>query len=152
MALPRRKKGVVGAAMELPKKAGAWRSVPLFARQFLETMEEGVNEDDVSVQTVDSRRKNKVEPQSVDQAIPRPAEGIEEEPRDELKEVGTWRGRDFVPEDRSRLLRDVDTRLSKREAFNALGVEMNFAMLMAGEALEQLGQSAFRAMAAVHKR
>jgi hypothetical protein len=49
-------------------------------------------------------------------------------------------------------LRDADTRLSKREAFNALSVEVNFAMLLASEALQEFGKRALCAMAAVHKR
>jgi hypothetical protein len=151
MALPCCKKGVVGAAVELPKKAGAWRGAALFARQFPETMEEHVNEDDVGVQTVDSGRENKVEPQSVDHAIPRTTERIQEKPGDELQEVGAGGGGDSVPEDRSRLLREVDTRLSKREALDPLGVEMNLAMLMARESFEKLGKGALRSMAAVNE-
>ncbi len=141
--------------MEVPKKAGPWRSAVLLARQLLETMEERVNEDDVGVQTVNSRRKNKVEPQAMDQAVPRTAERIQEKPGNELQEMGAGGGRDFVPEDRSRLLRESNTwlskRLSKRQALNALGVEMNFTMLLAREALEEFGKRALCAMAAVHE-
>jgi hypothetical protein len=127
----------------------------LLARQLLETMEERVDEDDVRVQRVDSGRKNEVEPESADQAIPGTAERIQEKPSDKLQEMGTGHGRNFVPEDCSGVLREsnpwLTKRLAKREILNALGVEMNFAMVLAGEAFEKLGKGALGAMAAVHE-
>jgi len=123
----------------------------LRACQLLKTLEERVNEDDVRVQAVDSRRKNKVEPQSMDHAIPGTAERIQEEPGDKLEEVGAGHGRNPVPEDRSGLVRGSGTGLGKREALDMLGVEMNFAMVLAGEALEEFGKRALRAMAAVNE-
>jgi hypothetical protein len=127
----------------------------LLARQLLETMEERVDEDDVRVQRVDSGRKNEVEPQSADQAIPGTAERIQEKPSYELQEMGTGHRRNFVPEDCSGVLREsnpwLTKRLAKREILNTLGVEMDFAMLVAREALEQFGKGALGAMAAVNE-
>src|SRR5215472_7572885 len=40
----------------------------------------------------------------------------------------------------------------KGEIVDALGVKMNFAMIIAGEALEQFGESTLRTVAAVHER
>jgi len=40
--------------MEPPKKTGLSRTEVLFARKFLEAMEKSVNDDDISVQTIDS--------------------------------------------------------------------------------------------------
>src|SRR6266852_2425364 len=121
-ALQASKKGVVGAAMELPKKAGSWQRAVVLARKFLEAMEERVNEDNVSVQTVNSRRKNKVEAQSMDQAIPRTTERIQEKPDDKLQDMGTGAGRDFMPDDRAGVLLACNTRRSKGKALNALGI------------------------------
>src|SRR6266849_4766369 len=73
-ALQASKKGVVGAAMEPAKKPGSWRIRVVLARKFLEAMKKRVNDDNVGVQTVNSGRKNKIEPQSADPAIPRAAE------------------------------------------------------------------------------
>ena len=49
------KKSVVGAPMESPKKTGLSRTEILLVRKLLEAIEKGVNDDDIGVQTVNSR-------------------------------------------------------------------------------------------------
>src|SRR6266852_1368125 len=151
-ALQASKKGVVGAAMELPKKAGSWQRAVVLARKFLEAMKKRVNDDNVGVETVNSGRKNKIEPQSADPAIPRAAERIQEKPGDKLQEMGTGDGRDFMPDDRAGVLRACNTWRSKGKALNALGIQMNLAKVFAREALQHFGKRALGTMAAVNER
>jgi hypothetical protein len=64
-------KSVIGAPMESPKKPWFCEIVVLFARKLLETLEERVDDDYIGIQTIDSRRKNEVEAEAMDPAIPR---------------------------------------------------------------------------------
>jgi hypothetical protein len=138
--------------MQLPRKTGLSRIEVLFARKFLEAMEERVNDDDIGVQTVDSGRNDKIEPKSVDPAIPRAADGIQKKPGEELQEMGAGNGRNFMPDDRAGFLLVSNTWLIEGKIFNALGIEMNLAMLFAREAFQQFGEGALRAMPAVNER
>ena len=65
--------------------------------------------------------------------------------------MGAGCGREFVPNDCSGVLRGFHTWRSKREALNALGVEMNFAMVLASETLKQFGERALGTMVAVNE-
>ena len=56
-----------------------------------------------------------------------------------------------MPDDRAGSLRVWDTGLNYGKAINALGVEMNLAMLIAREALQQFGKGALRPMTAVNE-
>ena len=65
--------------------------------------------------------------------------------------MGTGDGTNFMPNDRAGVLRPRNTGMSQRKAFDALGVEMDFAMLVAGETFEQLGEGPLRAMPAINE-
>jgi hypothetical protein len=60
--------------MEPPRKTGLSRTEVLLVRKLLEAIEKSVNDDDIGVQTVNSRRNDKIEPKSADPAIPRAAD------------------------------------------------------------------------------
>ena len=62
--------------MESPKKPGSCRIEVLFARKFLEALEERMNDDNIGVHAVNAGRNDKVEPKPVDPAIPRAADRI----------------------------------------------------------------------------
>jgi hypothetical protein len=138
--------------MEPPRKTGLSRTEVLLVRKLLEAIEKSVNDDDIGVQTVNSRRNDKIEPKSADPAIPRAADGIQEKPGEELQEMGTGNGRNFMPDDRAGFLRVSNAWLIEGKIFNALGIEMNLAMLFAREAFQQFGERALRAMPAVYER
>ena len=87
----------------------------------------------------------------MDPAIPRAENPIQQEPSEKLQKMGTGNGRNFMPDDRPGVLRMCNTWLSKRKAFNALRIEMDFAMLFARQAFEQFGKRALGAMTAVDK-
>ena len=56
-----------------------------------------------------------------------------------------------MPDDRAGFLRVCNTWLVDGKVFNALGIEMNLAMLFAREAFQQFGKRALRAMPAVYE-
>ncbi len=56
-----------------------------------------------------------------------------------------------MPDDRPGVSRVTKAWLIEGKALNALGIEMNLAMLFAREAFQQFGQSALRAMPAVNE-
>ena len=56
-----------------------------------------------------------------------------------------------MPDDRAGFLRAWDRGLNYGKAINALGVEMNLAMLVACEAPQQFGKHALRPMTAVNE-
>jgi recombination DNA repair RAD52 pathway protein len=58
--------------VKTPKKAGPPRVPFAFSvRKLPEAMKKGMNDDDVGVKTVDSKRKSEVEAKSVKEAVPR---------------------------------------------------------------------------------
>jgi hypothetical protein len=56
-----------------------------------------------------------------------------------------------MPNDRSGVLRPRNIRMSQRNALDAMGVKMDFAMLVARETLEQLGKGTLRAVLAINE-
>jgi hypothetical protein len=58
----------------------------------------------------------------------------------------------FVPEDASGSRRENIAGMTDREIFDAIRVEMNFAVVGARQSFQQLGKRALRPMTAVHKR
>lgn len=68
-----------------------------------------------------------------------------------MQEMKAGNGGNFMPDDRAGFLRAWDTRLNYGKAINALGVEMNLAMLVAREAFQQFGQRALRPMTTVNE-
>ena len=88
----------------------------------------------------------------MDPAIPRAADGIQEKPGEELQEIGTGDGWNSMPDDRTGFLRVSNAWLIEGKVFNALGIEMNLAMLFAREAFQQFGKRALRAVPAVYER
>jgi hypothetical protein len=151
-ALQSSQKGIVGTPVQLPKEARPCRVTAGFGRKFLETMEEYVNDDDIGVQAIDSGRKNEVEPKPANPAIPRPANGIEEQPDEALEKMRTGNRRNFMPDDCPEVVRTGNTCSSQCKPLNVLGIKMNLTMLFARQALEQLGKRALRAMATVNER
>ena len=66
--------------------------------------------------------------------------------------MGAGDGWNFMPDDRAGFLSVSDTWLIEGKVFNALGIEMNLAMLFAHEAFQQFGKRALRAMPAINER
>src|ERR1700694_4876062 len=65
--------------------------------------------------------------------------------------MGAGNGRNFMPDNQAGFLRVSNTWLIEGEVFNALGIEMNLAMLFAHEAFQQFGKRALRAMPAINE-
>lgn len=66
--------------------------------------------------------------------------------------MGTRDGTNLVPEDRAGFLRSTRGLTTQGEILDPLGVQMNFAMIVARQAFEQFGESPFRPMPAVDER
>ena len=56
-----------------------------------------------------------------------------------------------MPDNQAGFLRVSNTWLIEGEVFNALGIEMDLAMLFAREAFQQFGKRALRAMPAINE-
>ncbi len=65
--------------------------------------------------------------------------------------MGTGDGTNFMPNDRAGVLRPRNTGMSQRKAFDTLGVEMDFAMLVARETIKQFGEGTLRAVPAINE-
>jgi len=137
--------------MKPPKKTGPRCPEVFFVCKFPEAKEERVNDDNIGVQTVDSGGKNEVEAKSMDPQIPCARKRIQEQPGEESQEMGTGNGTNFMPDDRSGALRPRNAWVSQCKVFDALGIEMDFAMLVVCEALEQFGEGALRAVPAINE-
>ena len=114
-------------------------------------MEERMNDDHVGMQTVNPRRKEKVKPESTEPAIPGAENGIQQKPGKELQEVRTGNGWNFMPNKDAGVRRVGGPGQSKREAFDALRVQMDFAMLIANKPFQQFGKGTLRAMPAINE-
>src|SRR5713101_5954245 len=80
----------------------------------------------------------------MDPAIPRAANRIQEKPCGKLQKLRTAEGRNLVPEERAGILPPLLRGGIKVEVLDALGIEMDFAMLLARKPFEQFGESACR--------
>ena len=138
--------------MEAPEETRICSIGLPIAREFLEAAKERVNDDDICIQAVDARRKNEVETNSVDPAIPRPAGEIQKKPGKKLEEMWTADGWNSMPEDGPRVRQARFAQLSQRETLNALSIKMNLTMLVPREAFQQFGKSALRAMTTIDER
>ena len=111
-----------------------------------------MNKDNIGIQTVNSWRNDQVEPKSVNPAIPRAENPIQQEPGEKSQEMRAGNGRNSMPKDGAGILRAWAGGLRQREIFNTLGIEMNLTMFVAREALELFGKRALGAMPAIDER
>jgi len=114
-------------------------------------MEERVNNDNIGVQTINARRKNEVASNSAHPTIPSAANPIQQEPSEKLQNMGTRDGGNFMPDNALGVLRASDAGLSQFEAFNALRIKVNLAMLIMRQAFQQLGKRALRTVPAINE-
>jgi len=145
------KKRVIGAPMKTPKKTQARALELLEAGKFPEAMEKSVNDDQIGVETIYSRRENKIKAQSMSPLIPNAVDGIQKKPGEKLQEMGTRDGRNSMPNNPAGICRLYGRGVVEGKVLDTLSVKMDFAMLVAREALEKFGESAFRTVPAVNE-
>lgn len=145
-----RQQAVVRAAMEPQKPTGCWDFGLVFPRELLEPAEQGVDDDNIGVEAVDTGRKYEIEAKPLDRAIPGAPQRIQKKPAEKLKEMRAGNRRNPVPEDDTRGFRTRRLDPDERQVFHTLGVQMDFAMVVAGETLELFGEGTLRAMPAVN--
>ena len=122
----------------------------LLSSKFSQALKERVHDDDVRVEAIDSRRKNKIEAQSAYLA-PSATKRIKQNPEQELQYVRTGNRRHLVPGDAG-LPGAVKGRVADDKFLYALGIKVNFAPVIAGEAFQQLSERALCTVPAIHKR
>jgi len=122
------------------------------AGKFPEAMEMNVNDDHVSVETIDSWRQDEIKVKPVYPSIPSAANAVQKKPGEKLEEMRAGNRGNLVPENDPGRLRTRGLERNDRQVFHALGVEVDFAMLVARETLEEFGERALCAMAPVHER
>src|SRR2546429_494698 len=129
---------IIEAAMEEPRPTSGGR-VPeeqLGLHSLVEFFKHNVNINHIGVPGIDSRRKHQVGRKFFEPDIPPPLERICNEPRHVLNQVRSWDGDNTMPADTasSGLRRSIQWR--EREVLNALGIEMNFALVIPCKALD----------------
>jgi hypothetical protein len=74
------KKSVIGAPMKTTKKTQAGGLGMFVAGKFQQAMEKSVNDDQIRVETIYSRRENEVKAQSMSPSVPSAANGVQKKP------------------------------------------------------------------------
>jgi hypothetical protein len=136
--------------MDTSKKPGSSGCLCLLSSKFSQAMKERVHDDDVRVETIDSRRKDEIEAQSAYPA-PSPTKRIKHNPEQELQYVRTGNRRHLVPGDAA-LPCAVRGGVAGDKFLYALGIKVNFATVIAGEAFQQFSECALCAVPAIYKR
>jgi hypothetical protein len=110
-----------------------------------------MHDDYVGVETIYSGGENKIEAKSVHSAIPSAVDLVQKNPREKLEEMRARDGRNFMPNDPAGICQALRRTASQRKICDALGVEMDFAMLVVRETLQHFSKRAFRAVAPIDK-
>ncbi len=145
------KKRVIGAPMKTPKQIQAGGLELLEASKFAEAMEKSVNDDQIGIETIYSRRENKIKAQPMSPLIPNAVDGVQKKPGEKLQEMGTRDGRNSMPNNPAGICRLQGRGAVECKVLDTLGVKMDFAMLVARETFEKFGESAFRTVPAVNE-
>src|SRR5882724_955952 len=149
-AFERRQQSIVGATMQVAKRF--WlRGVDgrFLEREFVEPVEYGVNDDDIGIPTIDAWRQDQVERETAENTM-RPAKKvIGDHPTQKSYQVRTGNRGDFVPNQDSTLGGALCFAIGQSQILDALGVEVDFAVIVVCQALEKFRESAFGAVAAV---
>ena len=108
-----------------------------------------MNKNDIGIEAIDPGRQDGIDAQSAYESIPCPDDRVQKTPKKKLNQLRPGDGRNSMPDDGAICREPLRRRNS--EIGYALGVEMNFTVMVASEAFEQLCKGAFCAMAAVHE-
>jgi hypothetical protein len=114
-------------------------------------LENRVNQDDVSVKAVNSRREDKIEGKSAEACIPPSRRSIQKYPGDKSNHRRTRKGGDFVPRNGAATRVTRGAPKGDCQVFNRLRVKMNFAAVTTGKTLEQFCECSFGTVAAVNE-
>ena len=111
-----------------------------------------MNNNNIRVQAVDSRRQDEIDGGAAQESINVANTPICNKPPNKANKVRAANGGNLVPEDRAdRFVVSSIWRLYLKIR-DALRIEVYFAMMPSRQSLEQLGQGAFGAMAAIDER
>jgi len=113
---------VISSPMETPGESRfCERIVRFFTREFSQPMKQGMNNDDIGIQAVDSGRQDQIERGIAEKSVVPAQKPIRGEPTQELQEMwATYRGH-LVPPDGACFPSSRNIRMIHRNIFNALG-------------------------------
>jgi hypothetical protein len=95
--------------------------------KFGEAAKNGVDEDDIGIETIDSGGKYEIEAEAVKKVIPSATKPVQQKPGKKLQEMGARDGRDSAPKQGAGVRIAGFGTIRKSEILDALSVEMNFA-------------------------
>lgn len=124
----------------------------LFPRHFLKTVEQRVHHDDIRLETVNARGDDQIEGRGAPEAVPQTQKAVCREPAYKFKKVRPRQAGNPVPINFPRLFGAPGGGSTDSDILDALRIEMNLAIMTPRQSLEQFGQGAFRAVAAIHER
>ena len=100
-------------------------------------MKKGMNDHNIGIRAIDARRQHKIEGGTAKRFVHPTVEPIQMEPEEELEKVGARYGGNLMPINAPCVPGGETHRNLNRKIFHALGVEMNFAVVIPGETLEE---------------
>src|SRR5260370_39955727 len=125
--------------MKTKKKTQAGGLGLFVAGKLQEPMEKSVNDDQIRVETIYSRRENEIKAQSMSPSIPSAANGVQKKPAEKLQEMGTRDPRNSMPDDPARICRPHGRGPVECKVRDTLGGKVDFAMQLALHALQSFG-------------
>lgn len=138
--------------MQASKKADSPAFLSSFlARELPKPVEHHVNDDDVGIKAIETRRYDNIERKAAESAMPPSKNAIRRHPSEELHQMRARNRGNLVPEDRTRFAGTRHLRIVKRETFRAARVKMNLAVVVVGQALKQFRQGALGAVSPVNE-
>jgi len=121
-------------------------------RHLLKTVEQRVHNDDISTETVNAWGHDKIEWRPVQEAVAPTQKAVSRKPANEFDKMWPRQTGDFMPEYSTCFFSALSIGSADGDVLDALGVEMNLAMMALRQSLKQLGQGTFGAVAAIHER
>jgi len=137
-------KSVVHSPVQTAQPAGMVRFL-----QLRNAMKNGVHQNQIRIESVDSRREDDLGLFSARELLPPTGQSIQTKPGEKLHEVRSGKRADAMPSDLAAFLCPACG--VQREAYvaDALRVEFNFIFVIGGEAVHQFGDCALGAVLAI---
>lgn len=143
---------VVDAAMHTAEGAGGkGHGAALLACELAQAVKNCVDDDYVGIGTVNARREDNVKRGPGKECESPAPHAIEEIPRCKVEEQRSAQSRNAMPEDGASARGMIAIPRRHRKIFYALREEMDLAAIVAGQAFDQFGKRALRAMPAIEE-
>ena len=110
-----------------------------------------MNQDDVRVQSIDSRRKHGIEPYPMKQFIPQPENPVYDDPKEKLQDMRTRDLRYAMPNHASRGFGGMAVESVDGKVLHVLGVQVNLTRMVTNQSFEQFSECPLGAVASIDK-